>query len=465
MTSMSLAGWSRTIASGDLDAFFREHYGEEGVGRQRERYLALLSSVKERFGDRPCASNGGAAGASGVGVSGATDSGGTGAKAAEEAHLSIFSTPGRTELGGNHTDHNNGRVLAASVHLDSLAAAFPTEDHVVELYSEGFPEPFVVDLRLLAPAPAERGRTEALIRGVASRLSALGYQIGGFRGCVTSEVLRGSGLSSSAAIEVLIGTIFNHLFNEGRIQAVTLAIVGQYAENAFFGKPCGLEDQLACATGGIIGIDFRDPAQPQVERLPFDFLEFGYTLMVVNTGGSHDDLTADYAAIPAEMRAVASAFGRSVCRDITREEVLAAIPRLREGVGDRAILRSLHFFADDARVVRQIEALEKRDIEGYLACVRESGSSSWRLLQNCASPRAAGQPIPLALAVSDELLAGAGASRVHGGGFAGTIQVYVPTEHAHPYRSAMEVIFGAGSVTPLRVRNSGTIAVLLPSRL
>jgi len=444
MTAMPPGEWSRAIAAGDLDSFFREQYGEEAVARQRERYLALVSAVRERFG---------------------SDSSAPGARAAENASLSFFSTPGRTELGGNHTDHNNGRVLAASVHLDSLAAAFPTEGRVVELSSEGFPEPFAVDLRSQEPAAAERGRTESLIRGVASRLAALGYRVGGFRGCITSEVLRGSGLSSSASIEVLIGTIFNHLFNEGTIPSVTLAIVGQYAENTFFGKPCGLEDQLACATGGIIGIDFRDPAQPEIERVPFGFLEFGYTLMVVDTGGSHDDLTPDYAAIPAEMRAVASAFGRSVCREITREEVLASISRLREGAGDRAILRALHFFADNERVARQIEALKKRDIATYLSCVRQSGSSSWRLLQNCASPRAAGQPIPLALAVSDELLAGAGASRVHGGGFAGTIQVYVPTERAASYRSAMEAIFGAGSVTALQVRNSGTIAVSLPSRL
>ncbi len=446
MTALSPAAWRGALDSGDLDPFFWEHYGEEAAPGQRRRYRTLLAAVSERFGAGKSAS-------------------GAGAPQAENAALSFFSTPGRTELGGNHTDHNNGRVLAASVHLDSLAAAYPTGDRVVELYSEGFPQPFAVDLRTLTPVAAEKGRTEALIRGVASRLQALGYKIGGLRGCITSDVLRGSGLSSSASIEVLIGTIFNHLFNGGSISTVTLAIVGQFAENTFFGKPCGLEDQLACATGGIIGIDFRDPSSPQIERIPFSFLEHGYALMVVDTGGSHDDLTPDYAAIPAEMRAVASAFGRSVCREISREELLASLPRLREEAGDRAILRALHFFADNERVARQIEALKGAEMGAYLACVRESGSSSWRLLQNCASPRVAGQPIPLALAVSDELLAGRGASRVHGGGFAGTIQVYAPIERAESYRAAMEAIFGPTSVTVLRVRNSGTIAVPLLARL
>lgn len=438
------SAWRREIEGGGLDPFFTESYGE--IGRARERYLALCAAVEERFGATAHPAGGGA-------------------ELSSETRLLLFSTPGRSELGGNHTDHNHGHVLAASVHLDSLALVSPTDDSRVELYSEGFPDPFIVDLRELKPVAQERGRTEALVRGVAARLRELGQRIGGFRGCITSDVLRGSGLSSSASIEVLIGTIFNHLYNEGRISPVTLAIVGQYAENTFFGKPCGLEDQLACASGGIIGIDFRDPGAPVVEQLPFDFLAYGYTLMVVDTGGSHDDLTEDYAAIPAEMRSVAAFFGRSVCREISKEQVLAALPSLREAVGERAILRALHFFADDARVVRQIEALKRLDIETYLACVRESGSSSWRLLQNCISPHVAGQPLALALGASEELLRGRGACRVHGGGFAGTIQVYAPSEEAKRFSASMASLFGPSSVTTLRVRNSGTIAVPLPSRL
>ena len=427
---MNAAEWIAALEGRRLDAFLTDCYGADDLSAQRSRYAGLAASQRARF--------------------------------SPSGEIRLFSTPGRTELGGNHTDHNRGKVLAASVHLDSLAAVARSSDGIVELYSEGFPEHFVVDVRDRAKKDGERGKTEALIRGVASRLAELGYEVGGFKGCVTSNVLRGSGLSSSASIEVLIGSLFSHLYNDGRIPSVALAVTGQFAENTYFDKPCGLEDQLACATGGIIGIDFRDPAEPAIERIPFNFLDHGYSLIVVDTGGTHDDLTADYAAIPTEMRAVAAAFGKTACRDISRDQVLGDIPRLRTIAGDRAILRSLHFFADNERVERQVGALKTRDIGGFLAAVRESGSSSWRLLQNCWSPHMTAQPVPVALALSEIFLAGEGASRVHGGGFAGTIQAFVPKGRAQEYVGYMEGVFGPRSVTPLRVRNEGTIEVPLP---
>ncbi len=427
---MRAEGVAGLVEAGGLDRFLADLYGPRETEAQRRRYARLARRAAFSSGD-----------------------------------LLLVSTPGRTELGGNHTDHNNGKVLAASVDLDSLAAVARSDDLVVELFSEGFQAPFRVDLRDTSPRSSERGTTEALIRGVAARLAALGFRIGGFRGGIASDVLRGSGLSSSASIEVLLGTCFSHLYNSGGLQAETIASAGKYAENVYFGKPSGLMDQMACATGGIVGIDFLLPEAPKVERIPFDFLSHGYALTVVDTGSSHDDLTEDYAAIPAEMRAVAGALGKSVCREISYPELLGALPRLRASAGERAILRAMHFLDENARVDREIEALKEGDIGGYLAAVRESGSSSWRLLQNCWSPRAASEPIPLALALSERFLSGDGACRVHGGGFAGTIQTYVPTGRSEEYRALMEGAFGAGSVTGLRVRNEGSIAVPLPDRV
>ena len=370
----------------------------------------------------------------------------------------FISVPGRTEIGGNHTDHNQGKVLAASIHLDSLACAAPSGDERVILVSEGYPAPFEVTLDDLQPREAEKGTTASLIRGIAARLQALGHHIGGFRAYVSSEVLPGSGLSSSASIEVLIGALFNYFFNQNEIPAEELAAVGQFAENHFFGKPCGLMDQTACAVGGIIAIDFENPQEAKISRIGFDFAQTGYCVLVVDTGANHADLTADYAAVPAEMKAVAAFLGQPYLRKVRWEDLLSHIPQLRREVGDRAILRALHFLEENERVAQQIHALETGDFASFLGLVRESGSSSARWLQNSFAPHhVQEQGISLGIALSERYLKkiGEGASRVHGGGFAGTIQTFLPTDAVPGYTDLLDAAFGAGSTRVLHIRNQG----------
>jgi galactokinase len=373
-----------------------------------------------------------------------------------------FSTPGRTEIGGNHTDHNHGRVLAASVNLDAVAAVKKSDDRLVVLVSEGYASPFEVDLNELNKREDEIGTTSALIRGVAAYLREKGYRIGGFKAFVHSAVLPGSGLSSSAAIEVLIGTIFNHLYNQGQIPAQPVAVAGQFAENEYFGKPCGLMDQMACAMGGIIAIDFKNPAAPLVEQVPFDFSAQGYRLLVVNTGGSHADLTEDYASVPAEMKAVARFLGKSVCREIDMNDWLEKLPALRKNLGDRAVLRAFHFIRENERVMQQVKALKENRFETFLSLLQDSGNSSFKWLQNIYSPKnAQEQGISLALALSEDFIrsVGQGASRVHGGGFAGTIQVFLPEEVVDKYVRRMEAVFGKGCVHVLNIRPWGSVQV------
>lgn len=376
----------------------------------------------------------------------------------------LFSTPGRTEIGGNHTDHNAGRVLAAGVSLDAIAVATASPDNVITVYSEGYPKPFVVELDSLAPRKEEEGSTAAIIRGIASRMKQLGYEIGGFNAYITSDVLGGSGLSSSACIEVLFGNIINHLYNDGKIDEILLAKIGQYAENVYFNKPCGLMDQIACAIGGFVTIDFKDFNNPVVRKINFDFVAQNYSLLVINTGGNHADLTDDYASVPREMKAVASALGRKVCRELLLEDVIQNISKLRAQVGDRAILRAMHFFAEDQRVVQQVEALEKGDFAEFLRLVNESGNSSWKWLQNCFTTKNPHeQGITLALSVTESFLkntgTGKGACRVHGGGFAGTVLVFMPNELLGDYIGLIEGIFGEGSVTVLSIRPYGTLCI------
>jgi galactokinase len=372
----------------------------------------------------------------------------------------LFSTPGRTEIGGNHTDHNWGKVLAAGVNLDSIAIAAPENGETVTVYSEGYDQPFVVALDNLSVMPDEQGTTSALIRGIAARYRQLGYAAGGFRACITSDVPVGSGLSSSASVEVLIATVLNALYNGGRMEASRMAIIGQYAENVYFGKPCGLMDQIACAVGGIVKIDFEIPDAPRIERVDFDFSASGYSL-VVETGGSHADLTEDYASIPREMKAVAAQFGKKVCRQITAEQVLGRVDGLRARVGDRAILRALHYLDENNRVDLEVAALRDHDMRAFLQLVRESGESSYQMLQNCISPHSgAEQGIPLALALAGRFIRrSGGACRVHGGGFAGTIQAFVPDTEVDAFRAVMEPVFGAGSVKLLRIRPGGTTEI------
>ncbi len=372
----------------------------------------------------------------------------------------FFSVPGRTEIGGNHTDHNQGRVLAASINLDAIAVAAPSGDMQVTLYSEGYQGPSLVGLEDLRVLEDEKGTTASLIRGIAARFKALGYRIEGFNACVTSDVLTGSGLSSSAAIEVLIGAIFNRLFNQNALPATQIAAIGQYAENVYFGKPCGLMDQTACAVGGIITIDFADPEAADIRKVHFDFATQDYRLLVVNTGGNHADLTPDYAAVPAEMKAVARELGHPYLRSVTLESFLSHIPSLREKTVDRAVLRALHFLEENERVVRQVEALESGHFREFLRLVNESGKSSFQWLQNIYSTQnVREQGVTLALALSDLYInrLGEGACRVHGGGFAGTIQAFLPTQAAPAYTDLMEPVFGKGAVNVLRIRDQGIV--------
>ena len=383
-----------------------------------------------------------------------------------EGDVRLFTAAGRTELGGNHTDHNQGKVLAASIQMDQAAAAAPRKDKTVVFRSTGYPD-VVVDLSDLAPRPGERETTEALIRGTAAEFARRGVAVGGFTANAASTVLAGSGLSSSAAVEVLFGRIFDNFYGGGGYSALEIARIGQRAENDYFGKPSGLMDQTACASGGAVAIDFADAARPLVKRFDFDLAAVGYRLCVVDTRGSHADLTPDYAAIPEEMKAAARFFGKPVLRELDPEELLARAAELRKAVGDRALLRAVHFFEENRRVDAMQDALEKMHTAldsgekqwafgTYLDLVNESGASSWDLLQNIYSPgNPREQGIALALTLTRKLLRNSGACRVHGGGFAGTIQTYIPEDRFEDYKTRMEKIFGEASVTVLSIRPVG----------
>ena len=373
--------------------------------------------------------------------------------------LSVFSVAGRSEICGNHTDHNHGKVLAASIDLDIIAVAAKTDDGTIRIKSAGFPED-AVDTASLSPVEAERGKSSALIRGVCDGFAKNGHAVGGFVAYTTSDILGGSGLSSSAAFEDMVGTILNHFYNDGQIGYMELSQSSQYAENAHFGKPCGLMDQVACAAGGFVYIDFGNSDSPAAERVELNLAEHGYSLCIVNTGGSHANLTDDYAAVPAEMKRIAAFFGKPVLRGITKEELLQNAAALRQTAGDRAVLRALHFIKENARVERLIQALKDGDISTFLTVIKESGRSSAELLQNYYSPKAPEeQGITLACAIAEELLGESGAWRVHGGGFAGTMQAFVPHDKMTTFKEAMETVFGVGAVTELAVRPFGAAVV------
>jgi galactokinase len=373
----------------------------------------------------------------------------------EEAML--FSTAGRSELGGNHTDHNLGKVIAATINLDTIAAVSKREDRKVILVSEGYPA-VEVDLANLEKVPSEENTTHALVRGIGAAFAKKGLTIGGWQANTTSRVLKGSGLSSSAAVEILCGTIFNHLFNSDVLTPVELAIIGKFSENEYFGKPSGLMDQIACANGGIVGIDFKDSDNPVVTPVPFSFGQHGYALTIVDTGGNHADLTPEYAAVPKEMRLVAAQFGKENLRQISQTEFEDKIPELRTTLNnDRALLRAIHFYHENERVSSMVEALQKNDFSTYLALVKASGESSFCFLQNLyptVNPREQG--LSLALALTSNILGDTGVARVHGGGFAGTIQAYVPLDKLAAYTETMEKVFGKGSVTPIAIRQKST---------
>ena len=374
--------------------------------------------------------------------------------------LSYFSAPGRTEVGGNHTDHNHGCVLAAAVNLDIVAAAAKNDDNVVRLKSLEYPGMDVIDLNDLAPQEKEMEKAASLIRGVCARCRELGYTVGGFNAYTATQVLKGSGLSSSAAFEVVIVTAISHLFNNGAIDAVTAAQIAQYAENVYFGKPSGLMDQTASSVGGFTAIDFHDPKKPVLEKVDFDLAKYNHALCIVDTGGNHADLTGDYAAIPVEMKSVARLLGAEVLRDADEGDFWNRLGELRQKVGDRAVLRAMHFFSDNRTAQEEAALLKAGDFDGFKEKIIASGRSSATRLQNvfaCSNPSEQG--LSLALAVSEKLLAGKGAWRVHGGGFAGTIQAFVPVEMLEEYRSAMEAVFGEGTCHVLSIRSAGGVQV------
>ena len=395
--------------------------GEEVLRRQRERYAALIRAHGEAFGDRE--------------------------------GLTLFSAPGRTEIGGNHTDHNLGRVLAASVNLDALCAASPRQDLKVRFQSEGY-APLTLDLEDTDPHPEEQGSTAALIRGVADGMKRAGYRIGGFDAKVTSTVAGGSGLSSSAALEVMLTAVLDGLYNRFEMPFAERAQISRRAENLFFGKPSGLLDQMASAAGGLVTVDFEDDQHPRVEALQYDFAKKGYALAVVGTGGSHADLTGDYAAIPKEMKEVAAFFGKKALRGVTTEDLLGAMKELRGQVSDRALLRAFHFVAENDRVPEQVSALKEDRLEDFLRLINESGRSSFMYLQNIYASNA-DQSLSLALCMAETLLKGRGAWRIHGGGFAGTTLNFVPLDLVDTFTREMNLAFGENACQVLSIRPAG----------
>ena len=414
----------RALGAGELDGTLsRLKYGE--ISGARAKVAHVLDGFARSFGDD------------------------------EERPVVLCSAPGRTEICGNHTDHQHGRVLAGAVDLDFLACAAPNGLNRIRFQSEGWP---MVEISLdeLLPRTDERESTAALVRGMAGLVKERGYEVAGFDAYAVSEVLPGSGLSSSAACEVLLGVIENCLFCSGELDAVTIAQLGPRAENVYFGKPSGLMDQTASSVGGAVAIDFADPAEPVVRSVAVDLESLGYALCIIDSGASHAALTGEYASIPEEMGAVAAYFGRKVLREVDEAELLRALPELRRAAGDRAVLRAMHFFADDRRSAEEADALERGDMDAFLALVRESGRSSWELLQNITPTGAAKeQAMAVALAVAERALAGRGACRVHGGGFAGTIQAFVPLDALESFSAEVEAALGQGSCRALSIRPVG----------
>ncbi len=373
----------------------------------------------------------------------------------------ILSVPGRSEILGNHTDHNRGMVLAGAIDRDIIAVVSPNEDGVVRLKSEGY-ELDEVDLSLIdEPENFKKYSSAALIAGVARGLFIEGYSIGGLDAYSTSDVLKGSGISSSAAYEVMIGNIFNHLYNDGKIDNVLIAKISQYAENEFFGKPCGLMDQMACAVGGFVFMDFADPKAPIIEPIAFSLRDEGFELCIVNTGGNHADLNEDYASVPAEMKAVAEILSREVLRGVTEDELIKNALKIREKLGDRALLRALHYVRENTRVLAARDALVNKNVNRFFTEVLASGKSSFEYLQNVYTTKNVGeQGLSLALCLTEGFLLGkGGAQRVHGGGFAGTIQAYVKSEDADEYVALMDSVFGKDAVMRLTIRPVGACRI------
>ena len=416
--------------NGGKNPLFQELYGADSsvLKEQADRYASLMNDFEKTYG---------------------TDD------------VQLFTSPGRTEIGGNHTDHNYGRVLAGAVNLDNIAVAAQNGTNTIRIKSVGYPE-FQVELTDFKPDSAEFYTSTSLVKGIAAKMLQNGYNVGGFNACIDGRVPKGSGLSSSASFEVLVGAIINELFNDGKMSAVENAIIGQWAENNYFGKPCGLMDQTACSVGGLITIDFKDPANPIVKEVDFDFVSTGFALVITDVGGGHDDAAsqAEYASLPTEMKAVAAELGAKVLREVTLEQIVENIPAIRKKTGDRAILRAFHFQGDNQRVVEQVAALENNDFQSFLKMVVESGYSSYMYNQNIFDVvHKEEQVVSLALALSEMILKGTGAWRVHGGGFGGTIQAFVPQEKLDEYVKTLEHVYGKGSCHKLFIRAKGAVKV------
>lgn len=410
---------------GRLMESIENFYSPAAASAQRERYRRLLDAHAAAFG--------------------------------EHNRVAVFSASGRTEIGGNHTDHQRGKVLAGSVDLDVIAAVSLNGKNVIRVQSEGFSQD-VVELDRWEARLEERGHSCSMIRGIAAWFAQRGCPVQGFDAYTTSNVRKGSGLSSSAAFEILIGSIINELFYGGQCGPVQLAQAGQYAENIYFGKPSGLLDQMACAMGGLVAMDFQDSANPVVERIPFDFPSAGHALCIIDSGADHADLTDEYAAVTRELKEVCAYFGKEVLREVPEEEFWAALPALRRKAGDRAVLRAIHIYEENRRVERETTALREGDFPAFLREIQASGLSSWRLLQNVVpTGYTRRQEVAFALALCEKLLQGKGACRVHGGGFAGTIQAFVPLEALPSFRSDMDAVLGNGACHVLTIRHIGGI--------
>lgn len=416
------------ITKGDLDHDFIDIYvDEKQLEYQKKRYISAIIKFVEQYG---------------------------------EGEIQIFSAPGRSEIAGNHTDHQHGKVLACAINKDAIGIVKKTKTDEVRIISDGANE-IVVNITDLTIREEEKGSTLALIKGVLAGFHGKGYKIGGFSAYITSDVLIGSGVSSSAAFETLIGAILSGLYNKMQVSAVEIAMIGQFAENIYFGKPCGLMDQMACSIGSLVNIDFRDPEKPYVERIDFDLEKYGYSLCITDTKGSHADLTDEYAAVPVEMKRVASYFCKEVLVDVTLDDLLNNIADMRKVLSDRCILRAIHFLTENKRVEEAVNALKYGAINSFLECIKASGNSSYKFLQNVYSVKNVYQQnVSIALALSEAMLADNGACRVHGGGFAGTIQAFVKNDYVKEYQESMNQIFGDGSCSVLKIRKYGGIQVV-----
>jgi len=416
------------IESGKYNEIFTELYGAENVKAQEARYINTVNEFAKLFG--------------------------------EDREISLFSVAGRSEISGNHTDHNYGKVLAASINLDIIAAASPRADRHINIKSEGFP---IDEVDITNPTVDEAlyYTSKSIISGMCSGFLKYGHRVGGYDAYTTSNVFKGSGLSSSAAFEDMVGLILNGFYNEGKVENAEIAKIAQYSENVFFGKPSGLMDQTACAVGGFVAIDFKNPKEPVIEKLPFDLSAAGYNLCIVNTGGNHADLNEDYASVPADMKKVASYFGKPVLREVELSEIIKNVKALREFAGDRALMRAIHYKNENERVSAQTAALKNGDLDAFFDGVMASGNSSFKYLQNVYTVKnVEEQGLSLALCLSEIALAGKKAAyRVHGGGFAGTIQAFVKNEDVPAFKSALDNAFGEGATTVLKVRPYGAIRI------